>query len=323
MNVQNNPILIGIIAGLAAAILVVMSNYVSPVFVILAIVILFIAGLGFGRLSGLVAVATAAIALGAVTASIPQALISAVILLPAAVMSHLASLGRPATEIGGPEATTAWYPLSDILLAGAMLTALVSMCLIILTPVEVLELSYQKGVDDFAQMVVSFDPAIVITDAAKQEYLKTMRAIGPIVQAGLYMLMLFAGFYFAMRILTAVGLNIRPREDIRSSLRMNRLSIGIFLCSIVLMFAGGTLALIGKSFMGAIAVCFLLAGYAALHEILRQKSWGIFALVAIYIATFFFLPLMLAIAIAGGLANPRRAVALTPDKPNQTSSNQT
>ena len=97
MKPNLNPILVGIIAGLAAAILMAGSVYVPLILQIAAITALFVAGLGFGRVAGFVAVGTAAVALGVLMSSPPLALIFAVALLPAAVMSYLAGVARPAS----------------------------------------------------------------------------------------------------------------------------------------------------------------------------------------------------------------------------------
>jgi hypothetical protein len=313
MNARANPILIGIVAGLTTAILMAGSFYVPFILQLAAITILFVAGLGFGRVAGFVAVATTAIALGALTSSVIGALLLFIMLLPAAVMSYLAGLARPASEIGGPDAALAWYPLSDVLLAGAVLTAVATLFLFLPPPPDTF---YVKVVDEAVALVTEANPAMVFPQEAKMQAVALLKALGPISLGISNMLMLFAGFYFAMRILTAIGRSVRPREDIRASLRMNRLSIAVFLAGIVLMFAGGGIAIVGASFAGAVAGGFLLSGFAIIHNAVRDKSWALPALVLVYLATVIFPPLTIVIAIAGGLANPRRAMALTPNKPN-------
>ena len=313
MTTRANPILVGVIAGLAAAVLVAGSVYVPLFAQVMAIIVLFIAGLGFGRVAGLVAVATTAIALGIATSSAIDTVLLGLMLLPAAVMSQLATLARPASEIGGPETSLAWYPLSDVLFAGAVLTALATIVLLSLQP---LDQRYSLVVDEVSRMMAEANPDVVLTADAKAEVVRMLKTFGPISQGVGNMLMLFAGFYFAMRILTTLGRNVRPREDIRSSLRMNRMSIAFFLGGVLLMLAGGQLAIVGASFVGAMAGGFLLSGYAILHEFVREKSWSLPALGLVYLLTVVFPPLMIIIAIAGGLANPRRAVAITPVNPN-------
>ena len=315
MKPSVNPILVGIIAGLVAAILMVVSPAVPVIAPVAAMTALFIAGLGFGRVAGLLAVAVAAAALGVLASSLEFAFIFGVTLLPAAVMSQLAGLARPASEIGGPETATAWYPLSDILLAGAMLVALATLCLVLLAP---LDAYFTEEIDRLSAIIAEMNPVAAPTAGDKLQMLATLKSFSPIPIAAGNMVSFFGGFYFAMRILTAFKRNVRPREDVRSSLRMNRLALAVLFGGVVLMFVGGTAGLVGASFAGAVGAGFLLAGFAVIHNALRDKPWALPALILTYMVSL--IPAVGQILIMSfGLANPRRAVALTPNKPNETS----
>jgi hypothetical protein len=319
MKPSANPLLIGIVAGLIAAI-GTLGSLSMPLFAqLVAMIALFMAGLGYGRVAGLVAVATAAIALGVYTSSVFATFIFALTLLPTAVMSQLALLARPASEIGGPDQALAWYPLSDILLAGAVITAVATIALLLLQPVDDL---YSVVIDRAAQVIGEASPEMVITPAQKAEVLAILKVFGPVSQSFGNMIMLFAGFYFAMVILAAMKRNVRPREDIRVALRMSRVSVAIFFGGVVLMFVGGTAGTIGASFAGATGAGFTLAGFAVIHNALREKSFALPALILGYIVAFIIPPVVLLVALAGGLANPRRAIALTPHKTNETSDTQ-
>lgn len=315
MKPNANPLLIGIIAGLVAAI-GTLGSLSMPLFSqLVAMIALFMAGLGYGRVAGLVAVTTAAIALGIYTSSVFATFIFALTLLPAAVMSQLALLARPASEIGGPDQALAWYPLSDILLAGAVITAIATIALLLLQPVDDL---YSAVIDRAAQVIGEASPDTVITPDQKAEVLTMLKVFGPVSQSFGNMIMLFAGFYFAMLILAAMKRNVRPREDIRMALRMSRISVAVFFGGIVLMLIGGTAGTIGASFAGAAGAGFTLSGFAVIHNAVRERSFALPLLVLVYIAAFLIPPLVVLVALAGGLANPRRAIALTPHQPNQT-----
>lgn len=316
MKPNANPILIGIIAGLVAAIGTAGSLAMPFIAQLVAMIALFMAGLGYGRIAGLVAVATAAIALGVYTSSLFATFIFGVTLLPAAVMSQLASLARPASEIGGPDRALAWYPISDMMLAGAVVAALATITLLLAQPLDML---YGAAVNEVVRMFGTANPDLVITDEQKAQMIAMLRIFGPASQSAGSVVMLFAGFYFAMRILAAIKKNVRPREDIRSSLRMSRLSVLIFIAGVLLMLAGGTAGMIGASFAGAVGGGFLLSGYAVIHNAVREKPWALPALVLAYLISFFIPPVAMIIAIAGGLANPRRAIALTPQNSSETS----
>eukprot|EP01032_Pedospumella_encystans_P001162 gene1162-1347_t len=225
MTKTANPIVIGIIAGLVAAI-GTLGSLSMPLFAqLVAMVALFMAGLGFGRVAGLVAVATAAIALGVYTSSVFATVIFALTLLPAAVMSQLALLARPASELGGPDTALAWYPLADIMLAGAVITAIATITLLLMQPIDAL---YSVVVDRAVEMISEASPATVVTPEQKLQVLSMLKTFGPVSQSFGNVIMLFAGFYFAMLILAAMKRNTRPREDIRVALRMSRASIVVF-----------------------------------------------------------------------------------------------
>lgn len=315
MKPSANPLLIGIVAGLVAAIGTLGSLSMPLLAQLVAMIALFMAGLGYGRVAGLVAVATAAVALGILTSSVFATFIFALTLLPAAVMSQLALLARPASEIGGPDQALAWYPLSDILLAGAMITAVATIALLLLQPVDAL---YSAVIDRAAEVIGEASPGMVITPEQKTEVLAMLKVFGPASQSFGNMIMLFAGFYFAMVILAAMKRNVRPREDIRVALRMSRISVAVFFGGILLMFVGGTAGTVGASFAGATGAGFTLAGFAVIHNALREKTFALPALILGYIAAFIIPPVVLLVALAGGLANPRRAIALTPHKSSET-----
>ena len=316
MNKTANPIAIGIIAGLVAAIGTLGSLSMPLIAQLLAMVALFMAGLGYGRVAGLVAVATAAIALGVYTSSLFATLIFALTLLPAAVMSQLALLARPASEIGGPDEALAWYPLSDIMLTGAIITAGATITLLLLQPVDEL---YTVVVERAVQMIGEASPGTVVTPEQKLEVLAMLKTFGPVSQSFGNMIMLFAGFYFAMLILSAMRRNTRPREDIRVALRMSRASIVVFLAGVVLMFVGGSAAVVGASLAGAIGAGFTLSGFAVIHNAVRDKGFALPLLILVYLVAFIVPPVVLLVALAGGLANPRRAIALTPQNASPTS----
>ena len=319
MKPNANPLLIGIIAGLVAAI-GTLGSLSMPLFAqLVAMIALFMAGLGYGRVAGLVAVATAAVVLGVYTSSVFATFIFALTLLPAAVMSQLALLARPASEIGGPDQALAWYPLSDILLAGAVITAIATIALLFLQPVDDL---YSLVIDRAAQIIGEASPEMVITPEQKAEALSMLKVFGPVSQSFGNMIMLFAGFYFAMVILAAMRRNVRPREDIRVALRMSRVSVAVFFGGIALMLLGGAGGMIGASFAGAIGAGFTLAGFAVIHNALREKSFALPLLVVVYLVAFVMPPLVVLVALAGGLANPSRAIALTPHKSEETSDTQ-
>ena len=207
------------------------------------------------------------------------------------------------------------------MLIGAVLTAIATIVVLGLHP-EMEEL-YRRVAEAARQMMAEMSPEAPIQTFSDDAMLAFLRVLWPIVQSAQMMIALFAGYYFASRILSAAGRGTRPREDIPSSLRMNRLAIAVLLAGIALMFAGTAATAIGASFAGAVAAGFLMSGFAIIHNMVRGKSWALPVLVLVYLLTMIMPLIGLALILAGGLANPRRAIALTPTKPNPDSNEPT
>lgn len=322
----NQTVLItGILAGIAATLLVLGANaQPSFAFVLYASSALpvLVAGLGWGNRAAVVSIVTAAL-LGAILGSPMFALAMAIFtLIPAGWLSHLANLARPASELGGPADLMAWYPISDILLH---LCGLVTIAVIILGAIIGYGPELTNALVDAMVENLNVQNPSMVPDAASLAQTKAMIVLMlPLIQGGLWVLLLFSAFYFAVRIVSRSGRALRPREDMPSALRMNRNAIFVFLAGILLTFAGGVPAMIGATLCGTFGAGFLMAGYAALHFNLKGKDWRFPALVLVYLSSLLFLPMLAIIVI--GLTDTRRTIALTPARnqnSNDTSSNDT
>ncbi|MHB0952361.1 MAG: DUF2232 domain-containing protein [Allorhizobium sp.] len=318
-QVNAKLLLTGVLAGITAALLVLGANaqpsFSSVLYAASALPVL-IVGLGWGNFAAIVAIATAA-TIGAVTVSPLFALAMAIFtLLPAGWLSHLANLARPASELGGPDNLMAWYPLSDILLHLCGLVALAVIFLGVMIGYGQ-ELTDQM-IDMLLTSVQSQDPAMAPDPASIDQIKRLMVLMLPIVQGGMWVMMLFAAYYIAVRIVSQSGHALRPREDIPSALRMNRNTLFVFLAGILACFVGGVPAMIGATICGTFGAGFLLSGFASLHLRSRGKDWRLPVLVLAYLSTIMVLPAFFILIL--GLADTRRTVALTPaakaDTPN-------
>ncbi|KQV11234.1 hypothetical protein ASC97_15010 [Rhizobium sp. Root1203] len=313
---------IGALAGLTAALLVLgaslQPSFSSVLYAASALPILLV-GLGWGNLAAVSAVVTAA-ALGAIAISPSFALMMTLVtLLPAGWLSHLANLARPAAELGGPDHLMAWYPLSDILLhLGALVTvAVIVVGVMIGYGPDLIDRLVDVLFGSIAQQQSEFAP-----DAATIAQTKSLvLLLLPAIQGGMWVIMLFAAYYIATRVVSASGRGLRPREDIPSSLRMNRNSIFIFLVGLAATFFGGIPAMIGATLVGTFGAGFLLSGFAALHFRTRGKDWRLPALILCYLASLLLMVPAFFILVVG-LSDTRKAIALTPNKdadaPKQT-----
>ncbi|WP_438749275.1 DUF2232 domain-containing protein [Pararhizobium sp. O133] len=304
-------LLTGALAGVTAALLSLGANTQSLFAIVLyaasALPIL-IAGLGWGNAATIVSVVVASL-IGAVIVSPWFALLIAVItLIPAAWISHLANLARPASELGGPEGALAWYPLSDIL---THLAILVTIGMIIIGVIIGYDTTMSDTMIDMVLQAFKARDPLYNPDPASVAQFKALFTIGlPLAQGAVWVLMLFAAYYIATRIVQTSGKNLRPREDMPSTLRMHRLSIFAFLGGLLLAFMGGLPAIVGALVCGTFGAGFLLAGFAVFHFRTRGKAWrlpvlwlGYMSVLIFTIPAFFFL--------LSGLMDTRRAIALS------------
>jgi hypothetical protein len=311
-TINRTSLLTGILAGVTAAFLSLGATTPSSLAIILyaasALPIL-IAGLGWGNAAAISAVVVAGFLAAIAVSPYYALLILVVTLIPAAWLSHLANLARPASELGGPADALAWYPLSDIL---THLAGLVTIGMLIIG--VVLGYSGETSgamVDLVIQALKSQEPTYN-PDAAGIAQMKAIFSVAlPLIQGALWVLMLFAAYYCATRIVQISGRSLRPREDIPSTLRMHRFAIFAFLGGLVLTFAGGTIGALGALVCGTFGAGFLLSGFAVFHFRTRGKTWrlpvlwiGYLSVLLFTIPAFFFLLF--------GLMDTRRAIALSP-----------
>lgn len=304
---------IGILAGVVATLLVLVAMsqpaLASVLYAASALPIL-VAGLGWGNRTAVMAIVTAA-ALGAFLVSLPFALTMAIFtLIPAGWLSHLANLARPASEVGGPDDLLAWYPLSDILLhlCGLVTLAVIALGVVIGYGPDLTN----EMVDMMTQALQTQDPTLIPDPAGLAQTKSMFVLMLPMIQGGLWVLLLFAAYYIATRLVSRSARALRPREDMPSALRMNRYAIFIFLAGILATFLGGVPAMVGATVCGTFGAGFLMAGFAGLHYRTKGKDWRLPVLVLAYLSSFMLLPALFILVL--GIADTRRTIALTPGR---------
>jgi len=320
----NQTVLItGILAGICAAFLTLGATAQSSMSFLLyaaSAMPVLVAGLGWGNAAAIVAVLSAGF-LGALAVSPLFAVTIAIFtLIPAGWLSHLANLARPAAEIGGPEDLMAWYPLSGIILH---LCALITVSVIILgTMIGYGPQLVSQMVDLMMASVQASESTFKPDPAALAQTKSLLVLMLPMIQGGLWVMLLFAAYYFASRMVRSFGKGLRPREDIAAALRMHRNAIFIFLAGIVLTFFGGVPAMVGAVLCGTFGAGFIMAGYASLHHRSKGKDWRLPVLVLAYLSAVFMFPLFFILLL--GLSDVRSTISLTParnsDQSNETNS---
>ncbi|OCW55801.1 DUF2232 domain-containing protein [Hoeflea olei] len=316
MTQQSTSLLVGLLAGIAAAVMLVSAGSPSSLSFLLfaaAALPILIAGLGWSNLASIVAVALAMAAIALITT--PQAaLVSAVTTLaPAAWIAHLSNLARPAEEIGGPEGGVAWYPLSDIFLnlAGCVCVGLIAIGLAMGYGPDFVSQLVEIFVSTLREGNADYQPSAEAIAEMKQFFLFAL----PAVQAAMWVVILFTGWYAASAIVRLSGRSKRPQDDLPSQLRMPRTGVIALAVGGTLSFFGGGIGLIGWTLIGAFGMGFVVAGFAIVHHRTRGKPARGLMLWICYLGTLIFtIPLLFFLFL--GLFDTARTLTVTPSGPD-------
>ncbi|WP_082490829.1 hypothetical protein [Aureimonas sp. Leaf454] len=317
-------ILIGLVAGAAAALLFAGLILQSPTAVVLSLatpVPIFIASLGWGSVAGFIAAAASALAITGLTGTWSSALmLLATMALPAAIIGHLAGLARPsepsaatvpqpshaAASAAGPMSDAAvpaaapaldWYPLSRILFAIAAITT--TACLFVgwLVGYDVNEIGPAVGEALKAQLgATGTDPA---SEAEIQTLAAFMVRIVPFVQPALLTIILVACLHVSGLIARASGRLPRPRDDIPASAGLPRIAVAVFGAAILGTFFPGATSTIASVFAGTFGAAFTLVGLASFHRRIRARPGRGLLLFAAYTAIVFLSFPLIAATILG------------------------
>lgn len=291
MTLNANSIMIGLLAGLASALLLVGAGTPSFLTIFLfasAALPIFIAGLGWSNQASIGAVVTA-FAVLLVTATPEAALTSAVTtLLPSAWLAHLSTLARPASDLGGPDDQLVWYPLPQLMLHSATF-------MVIATLIIGWMIGYNADiVDQIVDNLIlalnqSGDPAQANFVLADPETTKAVLAkLIPFMQSAMWLVILFSAWYFATQIVRLSGRSKRPRDNVHLTLRMPQLALVFLGVGLVLMFFDGAISYIGAAIAGAFASGFMMSGLAVLHMRAAGKMWRNAAIWGSYLAILLF-----------------------------------
>lgn len=316
MNVTSSSLLVGLLAGCAAALLSISAGEPTALSIVLfaaATLPILIASTGWSNTAGFVA-ATVAGAIVSIFVSPTAALVFIVTTLaPAAWIGHLANLSRPASELGGPDGATAWYPLSDILF---------QLCVLVIAGLLVVGVSMGYGeamigevVDEFFAIMQEQSPDFQPAEGDRDAYAAFFLTALPVVQGALWVLILFGALYLSLAIVRTSGRARRPKDDVPSSLRMSRRSLYAFGVGLAMTFFGGAPALVGALVCGAFGAGFTLAGFAIIHHRTRGKAWRPLALWGGYLAVILFSLPLLFFLVAGMIQTARAVPVAGPPRP--------
>jgi len=278
-----NTIGIGLLAGAATTLLclgVAFGSGLSVLLYFLSAVPLMVAALGWGTAAGISGAIAAAMLITAFANFQAALFIVMTTVLPATAAGYWMNLARPAEEIGGPKDKIVWYPLSDVILRLALITAsafIVAGVLIGYGPGLVEEL-----VSEMLTRLEQADAQLAVPEESRPGFVAMMTGVIPFMQPALWLMILVGSLYLALAITRASGRLKRPRDDWPVALRMPRLGSMILAGAIIGTFVPGVIGLAATTIAGALFSGFTLAGFSVFHERSRGTPWRPLAMIVVY-----------------------------------------
>ncbi|WP_279483282.1 DUF2232 domain-containing protein [Aureimonas sp. SK2] len=285
---------IGLVAGMAAALLFAGLVTQSPGAVVLALaapVPILIASLGWGSKAGFIAAAASAIAIAAfMGAALPGVTMLLGSALPAAVIGHMAGLARPRADGSSLD----WYPLSRLLFALVALAAVTTLVLGML-------LGYDAaGLEAAVTEALSSQPDSPISDPEQiREFVRLVVGAIPFVQPMLTVLTLVACLYISAAIVRLSGRLPRPKDEIPATTALPKAALPIFALGLAASFLSGPVGTLGAVVAGAFGTGFTLVGLATMHRRTRERPARGLILFSAYGAIFLLTFPLLAFLVLG------------------------
>lgn len=310
--------LIGLAGGFASAVLFMSAIAGGPmgrVFLyFLAPLPSFLAGLGWGAPSALVAALTAAAGIGVVLGGIWPAFVFLVSQgLPIVILCHLALLNRPISasaaaaddEDAGGAPALEWYPVGRLMAAGAIIAGSLSVMSLFMLGGDLDQV--RSSLREMIEKVFAQDLASL------RDKPLTREEIDSLAQLGLYLLPAasatswLAGFslnlWLAGRITHASGRLVRPWPDLAAMTFPPGMAWGMAI-AMAFTFLPGYPGLISSGFAGALLFAYMMMGLAIIHYVTRGKPHRPLILWSVYFLLLLFNSWMAALIALLGLAEP-------------------
>jgi hypothetical protein len=299
---------VGVLAGFAAALLsigVITQSTLAMALLLFSPLPIFAAALGWGTAVGFVAALSMAVAVSVLAAPMAALIVVLITALPAAAASYFAGLARPAEEIGGPKDVTVWYPLADTLLRLALIVAASFIVIGVLVGFNddlAGELAKSLG-----QQLAASNPELAGNADVAQSMAEFVVRVLPALQPAVWMMVIVANLYLALRLTGASGKLRRPHDDWPRALRMPRAALIIFAVACAACFLPGGAGYAATAIAGALGAGFTMAGFAILHARTRGASWRPVALWLAYLAVVLFAFVLFLFLLAGLFDTSRNA----------------
>ncbi|MCB1415113.1 MAG: hypothetical protein KDJ64_01740 [Nitratireductor sp.] len=277
----NRSILIGLLAGLAAGLLVTATVTTMPFAFFLPFVaagVIYIATMGWGFQAGIASVIAGTGTIGVFTEISTALAGSAMLFVPAGWVGHLTNLGQTDEDRGGIR----WYPLGTILFHLMAILVVVFITIGALGGVteEALVNSFKQLFSEVMRQrpdMSGLTPEVIETQA------RAYATVIPLVAPGVWLLMHVLTAFAAAAITRRSGILAREREDIAASVALPPQAAGFLVAGLVgMLVLSGSVALAGAVMLG-IAICgYGLIGLAQLHFKMRGNPAAFLVLTIAY-----------------------------------------
>ena len=290
-----NPILIGISAGVASALLLISALKGQLGFGALLYMIaplpLFLVGLGWGYIAAVAAALSSAAAYAVLGSPTLGGFMLVSQGLPVAGLCYLAGLSRPITEAGSDReadsaASVEWYPVGRLVAVAASIAAILPLVSFLLVgpSVEQQRTTLRPHVERLLTMMQQqAKDATKPTDEQINTVTEVMVDLLPAASAIGWLMSLLVSFWLAARITRMSGRLARPWPDI-AMMRFPAIVPLALAASVLATFVPGAGGVAGRIFAAALGFSYLLLGLAVLHVITRGNAFRPALLGAAYFA---------------------------------------
>ncbi len=285
--------LVGIGAGIASGILaltIVTGQSLGAITLLLFPMPIAIAGLGWSRLTALLAVVVSAIILGLAAPPLLALAYALAVGVPFVVFCYFATLNRD-IQLSDGQQSAEWYPIGRVVGAVALWAG--GLSALILASVEAFEQgalrkAARQLVDRLFDEVFKLPPdlAVQMTDARRNEVAGMVEQYFPFALASTWMLVGVVALYFAAVAVFRSDRLGRAWPDLSALLIPRELNL-VFIAAAVGSFIEGPIGITAKCFIWSIATAYVLQGLAILHQTLRGSAFRGLALFGAYLALFF------------------------------------
>ena len=297
---MNTQIIVGIVAGLASALLYLSGTTGSVLAMFLFYIAplpLFVAGFGWGLVTALIASGAGAVLAAVIFHPFAGVLFLLAFAAPVVWLLRLSLLARPMDD-NDPNSPMEWYPVSYLLLWAVGLAVFLVMAAIIGVGGSVEGLQETIG-NTLREAIEGNRAQLQLPDEFDPEALiGLVQALIAPMAAGLWTLSTLLNMLLACRIAQSSGVGKRPMPS-SQEITLPRIAVPLLAAALALTFLGGLPQKLGIVASAAFLVVYTLVGLAFIHERTRGVQLRGVILFTVYLSLFLFGWTALVIAILG------------------------